>query len=388
MVNYKISVVVPVYNVEDYVKECIESIINQTYSNLEIILVDDGSTDMSGKICDKYAEKDSHIKVIHKENGGLVSARKAGVDIATGDYITFIDSDDWIDLSAYETILSKVGDFSPELIAYGNKKQFKDYVIDRYEVLNEGYYLSGQVKEIISAKYADNEVAFDNIILGNIWNKMFKSSLIKRNQQKVSNLIVRGEDYASTIPCFIEAKSLYIVHYAPYYYRVRENSIMHTSEHKNIEDAKLVIERIYQSFMENGLIKNSEYKKMLISYAYFIILLSDICACVNSINELYTNLGEHNDIVIYGKGAYGNNLKDLVNKDSKHNIVGFIDKFSINNLNCINYDYIIIAITNGAFVMDAVNCLKEKGIPENKILYLKNSNLSENLLKNIFSEEI
>ena len=93
----KLSVIVSIYNIENYVAKAIESICNQTYQNLEIILVDDGATDCSGKICDEYAKKDDRIRVIHKKNGGLVSAWMAGVEIAKGEYLAFVDSDDWID---------------------------------------------------------------------------------------------------------------------------------------------------------------------------------------------------------------------------------------------------------------------------------------------------
>lgn len=92
----KISVIVPVYNVEKYLERCVESIFKQTYKNIEIILVDDGSTDNSGKICDKFLKKDERVKVIHKENGGLSDARNAGLEILSGKYIMFVDSDDWI----------------------------------------------------------------------------------------------------------------------------------------------------------------------------------------------------------------------------------------------------------------------------------------------------
>ena len=101
-----ISVIVPVYNVEKYLRQCLDSIINQTYRNLEIILVDDGSTDSSGIICDEYAQIDARIKVIHKENGGLSSARNAGLDVCTsgGDFIAFVDSDDWLEPDMYERL--------------------------------------------------------------------------------------------------------------------------------------------------------------------------------------------------------------------------------------------------------------------------------------------
>lgn len=105
-----ISVIVPIYNVEEYLPQCIRSISSQTYTELEIILVDDGSTDSGGALCDAYARQDARMKVIHKENGGLVSARKAGVNAAGGEYITFVDGDDWIAQDAYCRIMEHGGE--------------------------------------------------------------------------------------------------------------------------------------------------------------------------------------------------------------------------------------------------------------------------------------
>ena len=115
----KISVIVPVYNVEEYIRTCVDSLIGQSYSNIEIILVDDGSTDASGRICDEYAQMDARVNVIHKENGGLISARKAGVQCVTGDYVTYVDSDDWIDLDAYEILAGQIENAMPDVVAYG-----------------------------------------------------------------------------------------------------------------------------------------------------------------------------------------------------------------------------------------------------------------------------
>ena len=111
-----ISIIVPVYNVEKYVAECIESIIKQTYQNLEILLIDDGSTDNSGKICDKYAEKDKRIKIIHKENGGVSSARNLGLDLAQGEYIAFIDSDDFVSNKYIESLYSAIEHKDAEIV--------------------------------------------------------------------------------------------------------------------------------------------------------------------------------------------------------------------------------------------------------------------------------
>lgn len=115
-----LSVIIPVYNVESYLVRCVDSILGQTYPHLEVILVNDGSKDGSGSICDSYAQKDSRVRVIHKENGGLSSARNAGMDIATGEYITFVDSDDWIETDAYEHFLGLMEQYQVKLVCGGN----------------------------------------------------------------------------------------------------------------------------------------------------------------------------------------------------------------------------------------------------------------------------
>ena len=114
-----ISVIVPVYKVEDYLGRCVDSLLNQTYENLEIILVDDGSPDGSGKICDAYAERDGRVRVIHKENGGLSSARNAGLDIAGGEYVGFVDSDDWMDEHTYEWFMDMMLQEDLKLVCAG-----------------------------------------------------------------------------------------------------------------------------------------------------------------------------------------------------------------------------------------------------------------------------
>lgn len=110
-----VSVIIPVYNVENYLNRCVESVVNQTYRNLEIILVDDGSPDKCPQMCDKWAEKDNRIRVIHKENGGLSSARNAGLDMCRGEYVSFVDSDDWVELDFYETIVLQMMEYCAEI---------------------------------------------------------------------------------------------------------------------------------------------------------------------------------------------------------------------------------------------------------------------------------
>ena len=126
-----ISVIIPVYNVELYLRRCVDSVINQTYKLLEIILVDDGSTDSSGKICEEYSKTDNRIKVIHKTNGGLSDARNAGIEICKGDYITFVDSDDWIDPDLVKHLYDIIVKFNADISIGMYKKVYDNFINDK-----------------------------------------------------------------------------------------------------------------------------------------------------------------------------------------------------------------------------------------------------------------
>ena len=153
----KISVIIPVYNVEKYLKRCLDSVVNQTYKNLEIILIDDGSTDNSGKICDEYAQKDKRIIVIHKENGGLSDARNKGLDICTGDYISFIDSDDWVDLNYFDVLLKILLEYDVDVaccdyLRTSKYEQNNDVSIENTQIFRDEKILEIYLeKELISA---------------------------------------------------------------------------------------------------------------------------------------------------------------------------------------------------------------------------------------------
>ncbi|MBR4633035.1 MAG: glycosyltransferase [Elusimicrobia bacterium] len=208
-----ISVIIPVYNVEQYLKHCVDSVINQTYKNLEIILVDDGSTDNSGKICDGYALKDNRIKTIHKQNSGVSSARNEGLKIAKGNYIGFIDSDDYIEEDMYEVLYNLLIENKVEIACCDyfvfNKKE-KKYIPCSDNTVNE--VLS--VNEILNTKRGHS---------GNLWNKLYSKKIIGniRFDEKLSF----GEDYLFVIESFFEAKKIAFCKDAKYYYYYNANSV-------------------------------------------------------------------------------------------------------------------------------------------------------------------
>lgn len=220
-----ISVLVPVYNVEDYLKQCIESIICQTYKNLEIILVDDGSTDRSGQICDGFACKDQRISVIHKQNGGLVSARKAGIAAAHGDYIGFVDSDDYIDDDMFEMLLSKLLEQDVDFIHSG---MFVDgSAIACYDERRVAFcgtdrvqFVTGEILvELSSMK-----------IMNSIWSKLFKAELVKKVYMQIPDAYSYGEDMVCFLGCIMECRSLFLYKKAFYHYRLRETSLSHANK--------------------------------------------------------------------------------------------------------------------------------------------------------------
>ena len=181
MENPLISVIVPVFGVEAYLPKCLDSIIHQSYTNLDIILVDDGSTDRCPQICDDYANKDSRIRTIHKENGGLSSARNAGLDVANGDFIAFADSDDWLELDMYEQMITVAVEHQADLVTCDVKRWM--FGRNSYHTISAN---TGK-RTIIE----DNDELFSHLLESNptitfeVWNKLFRRSIIGDTRFKV-----------------------------------------------------------------------------------------------------------------------------------------------------------------------------------------------------------
>ncbi len=223
-----VSVVIPVYNVEKYLIRCLESVILQTYRNLEIILVDDGSTDNSGKICDEYAERDSRIKVIHKENGGLSDARNIGIKSASADYIAFIDSDDYVKnvyiQSLVEITLRYDVDIAICRYFNGKKKNFP-LTIRHYRKVKS--FDSKVMLYNWHGKYKHVETI--------AWNKLYKKALFIDNQIYYP-VGYFNEDVQTTHLLVDKAKKIALINDKLYYYYNREESIINTISEKKLRD--------------------------------------------------------------------------------------------------------------------------------------------------------
>lgn len=224
----KISIIVPVYNVEKMLKKCIESICNQTYKRLEIILVDDGSSDRCPQLCDDLAEKDKRIKVIHKENGGAASARNSGLDIATGDYIAFVDSDDYIDYNMYEEMMKINEQYNCDIVMCDcYKENGKDKCVFTHNI-RKGYYNKQMLlKEYFPTLLMTNTVDYPPTISNCVC--LFKMNLLNNNNIRYKEGMRFSEDLLVGSQAMYYAKSFYYMKEQCYYhYMMNENSVTHT----------------------------------------------------------------------------------------------------------------------------------------------------------------
>ena len=267
-----ITIIVPIYNVEKYLRECIESICRQTYRNIEIILINDGSNDNSAKICDEYKEKDSRIKVIHKENGGVSSARNKGLEIAKGAYITFVDGDDYIDEKYCEKLLKNLKENNVECILCGFNRIYEKTA----EVVTKGENLLLDKNKFLNSILTVQGGA--GIAAAKLWKR--KAVINVRFNEKIKI----GEDSLFGIQAAKNVNNVYILNEALYNYRFNKNSAVRKYNKdfaniclKSMQEAKKYIEKEYSK---------EEIKDKFNNYITYHVLLITVNYCFNNENNL------------------------------------------------------------------------------------------------------
>jgi len=245
----KISIIIPVYNAEPYINKCLDSIVNQTYKNIEIICVNDGSLDSSGGVCDQYAKKDSRIKVFHKANGGESSARNAGLKIATGKYIGFVDCDDWVEPDMYEVLYNQVTGSNAQ-ISIANF--FKNSDIQQIPMQNLNHIPDRNISTKEMMLFALNRDYYAGYC-SYIWNKLFDANVIKRNEIQFDENIKLGGDvlFHAQYVLLSESVGLYVDKPLYHYYQ-RDSSTSHTSDISLKSDIMMAYKKIEELLNERG----------------------------------------------------------------------------------------------------------------------------------------
>ena len=261
-----ISIVIPIYNVEKYIEKCIKSVLNLTYKNIEIILVNDGSTDTSGKICESYSEKIDFVHVIHQENKGVSVARKVGLKESRGRYIIFIDSDDWIEKDYVEELYNAIIDTQADMVACGYYEDYDGFS----KTIGDS---NGNMKTYsnIDAIKAVNE---RKDIYSFMWNKIFCREAL--NELNDSIPIIIGEDYTIVVKCIYKMKKITTISTPLYHYIQRNSGVCNRGFDKKMFDVVENYKNVYIFFRDNGESKLLDSFKCysLLEEMYYVICMS------------------------------------------------------------------------------------------------------------------
>lgn len=387
MTDELLSVIVPIYNVGMFLPHCIESIIKQTYAKLEIILVDDGSTDSSGKIADDYARMDQRIKVIHKRNGGLISARYAGIRNAHGKYAAFVDGDDWIAPDMYETLMDIMGNYGVDLITSGCFRYFSEGVksVSFDKFIEPGLYGVEQIQtKIIPIMLWDER--------SNIWSldpstcfKIYKKELLLPVLERLKEeTFYYGEDSAITYPYVLKINSMFCTNEVFYFHRQR---LGHQVQPYFISDdffGKLTALYYYlhKEFKRHAL-SNVLLKQLDHFFADSARYKQLKYGMLKSVREDYylfpfDQVSAGSKFVIYGAGRVGTDYREQIEKLQYGKPVLWVDKnhkslgagiSDPDGIAGFGADYIVIAAAKDEMAEEIRNRLLQMGIQSEKIIH-------------------
>lgn len=383
----RVSVIIPVYNAEKYLKCCLDSVIAQTLKDIEIICVNDGSIDDSPQILENYVGENSRIKVIHKENGGLVSARKAGLAAAQGEYVGYVDSDDWIEPEMYERLYEKVWQNGCDLVASGLFRQFSDSAVRVTNTIAPGLYDKDDVKKKILPRMLYNGIYYQMGVRPNLVNKLFRRKLLLSTQMKVPDSITNGEDVAVTYLSILCANRICLTDDIFYHYR------QHDSSMTKMLGTKLDISRIKELYRYlKASLCVEEYKNMMFPQikAYISnILVQKGFERYDREGELFSAFGDGikdtKIVAVYGAGNFGRQVYEYAKKkgittvwvDKRYNFYQKqgLDVQPVEKLVEQRVDYILIAIIDEEIASDIRNDLMNAGMDKEKIKWLDTERL-------------
>ena len=380
----KISVIVPIYNTEKYLVKCIESICNQTFRDIQIILVDDGSTDSSGSICDTYADLDERIMVIHNCNQGVVQSRKVGLAVAKGEFIVFIDSDDYMDESAIQHMYESMQDSSSDIVVCG-------YIMDKdnsSQMIKNNMKPGVYDKSILESMYS--KLIFDDSnmqpsIIQSMCGKLFKKNLLLETSEGIDERITLGEDASFVFPYLLACETICILDQCYYHYQIRNGSMCSKKD-------LFVFERIeaFQRYLTNKLSGHpAEYMLELQIKKYIVHLLE--MAIRNNYGICYSkqyvfdsnlmNTIKGKNIIVYGAGEVGKDYVEVLLAqgitprwvDKNKNGEKYLDVI-IESIDIINEDtdVIVVAVLRQALYESIKNELT-KYVDKEKVIWAKPS---------------
>lgn len=349
-----VSIIVPIYMIDRYIGKCIESILEQTYKNIEIILVNDGSKDRCRDICDLYASKDTRIKVVHKSNSGLVSARKAGLNISRGDYISYVDGDDWIASGFIESMLSEAITYNADIVCAGYTRDLFDQSVSVKNFLPVGIYADEQL-EILRNNMLSSEQFYCPGITTYVWNKLFKKDILLEPQLSVDDNISIGEDAAVTYPAIMKCSRIVIADNMAYHYRQREDSML--KQHLGYVNEVQKLRYLYDYMTRWAEKMPAKYmlKEQVVDYLLSLCFIRSGGISHDRQISAFKPAYHGKNIVVYSAGTFGQHIVSCFRETGLCKIIAWIDDDyreyrrcgmdvdPVEKLTQLSFDYLLIA---------------------------------------------
>lgn len=380
-----LSVIIPAYNLENYIEECVNSVRNQTYKNLEIIIVDDGSVDETFNICQRLAKEDERIVVVSQKNAGVTMARNKGLSLASGECVTFVDGDDTLEAEMYERMLEKIE--NRDLVSCGYIHHFSTQRIECvFDDFEGAFNTLDEMEHIWKTMIYDLEKGKLHPVNPGLWSKIYRTDLTRKVMNKIDAGIFYAEDAVFLYQYLLECKSVYFLRESYYHYQYRKESVCHSKNEMMLENANRMFLELKDVFAAHYLkdALNEQLQKRIVimtmdainRYMGFSIKYR-VPQYIIEVNDLVDRR-----IVVYGASQMG---QDVMYRLSNENIVpvAWVDKdyeyfknqglevCSPNVLNSLEFEVLLIAVSNE----NLANVIKEeiiqKGIYEDKILWRK-----------------
>ncbi len=387
-----LSTIITVYNSAPYIKRCLDSILGQTRIPDEIVCIDDGSTDNSFGILKEYAENNCFIKLIMTENRGEVAAKKEALNVSKGNYISYIDSDDWIEPFMYDEMIEKVKLYDAEIVTSGLIRDYGKVQVDEKEYIEPGLYKGQQLKNIVVNNMIDNDVFFRKNIAFNVVNKIFKREILFDKQMEVPTDISVGEDISVSYPCIMDCKSIYITGKSYYHYCIRQDSVMgamSADKYNSIEKMLRYMEQRYAKAEMDKVIAFRQFH-FLNTYMRLFWRPQDILFYNGGFLNYYGYIKQNSKVIIYGAGGFGVSLKRFLNDNTDINIVAWVDKSAeregVKKPDCllrIEFDVILVAILISDIIKQVKQQLIEMGIDEGKIMTINPNECREDTFESL-----
>lgn len=381
--KHSISVIVAVYNAELYLSKCIDSILASDYKVREIILIDDGSTDDSGCICDKYALLYPQIIVVHQDNKGQMAAQIHGINIASGDYVSFIDSDDWIEKEYFSQLACGLEQGVDAVFTNIFCLDYEDKVENRLSSLQKGVYKTEDIYNHIIPTLVQNEITARPCVFAYLPGKLFKLDKLKKTIVNLDDRIRLGQDGAVVFPHVFACNSISIVECNGYHYIQRTGSVSHDKKLYSYDELQwleqyLIDQARNYSVNEEVLWQIKIYIRDLLIVAirnnYDIEMGRILCV------PPYEIIEKDSKIVVYGAGLAGKSFVRQILHTKYAHVTGWVDRdirgeycgieiTSPEKLSAIDFDYILIAITDNRTVQSIISYLEKIGVSKERVLW-------------------